>query len=527
MTILSSKAERSTSSTIGSRLSYRADARQILDEALSAEAERICFRTDSELIFAEVDSVSIESALTGGGTQKFKFQRKENGRWSDVSGYAKVLDTTRLFNDLMRADASSAADIPIDELAEAVSRTRDRFHLALKKILRNLNDRLASQPNSLVINRWRKYFAQLEPLVHDDYLDYFTAALELLECALDNGLCEIIADADHTKLKPLMQRLDSCASEYQSIPAQISALNQFGKIYSLIDRSAAADCFRLMKEKDQGNLVPYFYSDMGSQTYYSQRDILDSEAEDRTSAICESLRWLSPEAPIDKDLGVLISVDSNFFRIYAWLIYYYAQQLPEVDFIVLICGDQAEAQQLLSDGDRFVEGLNALNRSGVPTNIKFLRIPVPNFVVQPKTFYASARFYAARTLLDVYPRLYLMDADLMFTEDPTRYFDRIKDIPFAAPENLGLTYLSPWRRYLAGNIPLNRSILETDFMDDLLNYTSHGLSAQHSWMLDQNAITYAVELNFPATSVSLNSFNRPLFPPKFRSTWEQNFFARQ
>src|SRR5699024_12114399 len=93
-----------------------------------------------------------------------------------------------------------------------------------------------------------------------------------------------------------------------------------------------------------------------------------SEAEDRTSAICESLRWLSPEAPIDKDLGVLISVDSNFFRIYAWLIYYYAQQLPEVDFIVLICGDQAEAQQLLSDGDRFVEGLNALNRSGVPTN---------------------------------------------------------------------------------------------------------------------------------------------------------------
>jgi len=459
--------------------------------------------------------------------QKFKFQRKKDGRWSDVSGYAKVLDTTRLLNDLMRADASSAANIPVDELAEAISRARDRFHLALKKILRNLNDRLASQPNSLVISRWRKYFAQLEPLVHDDYLDYFTAALELLECALDNGLCEIIADTDHTKLKPLMQRLDSCASEYQSIPAQISALNQFGKIYSLIDRSAAADCFRLMKVKDQGNLVPYFYSDMGSQTYYSQRDILDSEAEDRTSAICESLRWISPEKPGDKDLGVLISVDSNFFRIYAWLIYYYAQQLPEIDFNVLICGDQAEAEQLLSDGDRFVEGLNALNRSGVPTNINFLRIPVPSFVVQPKTFYASARFYAARTLLDVFPRLYLMDADLMFTEDPTRYFDRIKDIPFAAPENLGLTYLSPWRRYLAGNIPLNRSILETDFMDDLLNYTSHGLSARQSWMLDQNAITYAVELNFPDTSVSLNSFNRPLFPPKFRSTWEQNFFSRQ
>ena len=512
---------------IGNRLSYRADARQILNEAISADAERICFRTDSDLIFSEVDSDAIESALTGGETQKFKFQRMKDGRWSDVSGYTKVLDTTRLFNDLMRADASSVAKLPIDELAEAVGRAGDRFHLALKKILRNLNDRLAAQPNSLVISRWRTYFAELEPLVQDDYLDYFLAALELLECALDNGLFEIIADSDRTKLKPLMQKLDNCASKYQSVPAQVSALNQFGKIYSLIDRSAAADCFRLMKEKDQDNLVPYFYSDMGSQTYYSQRDILDSEAEDRTNTICGSLRWLSPEKPGDSEFGILISVDSNFFRIYAWLIYFYAQQLPSVDFNVLICGDQAEAEQLISDGDRFVEGLNTLNRSGIPTNINFLRIPVPDFVVQPKTFYASARFYAARPLLDVYPRLYLMDADLMFTEDPTRFFERIKDIPFAAPENLGLTYLSPWRRYLAGNIPLNRSILGTDFMNDLLNYTSHGLSAQQSWMLDQNAITYAVELNFPDTSVSLNSFNRPLFPPKFRSTWEQNFFTRQ
>src|SRR5699024_12679338 len=158
--------------------------------------------------------------------QKFKFQRKKDGRWSDVSGYAKVLDTTRLLNDLMRADASSAANIPVDELAEAISRARDRFHLALKKILRNLNDRLASQPNSLVISRWRKYFAQLEPLVHDDYLDYFTAALELLECALDNGLREIIADTDHTKMQPLMQRLDRCASEYQTNQRQISASHQ-------------------------------------------------------------------------------------------------------------------------------------------------------------------------------------------------------------------------------------------------------------------------------------------------------------
>src|SRR5699024_4038454 len=147
---LTSKAERSTSSMIGNRLSFRADARQILNEALSADAERICFRTDSDLIFSEVDSDAIESALTGGETQKFKFQRMKDGRWSDVSGYTKVLDTTRLFNDLMRTDASSVAKLPIDELAEAVGRAGDRFHLALKKILRNLNDRLAAQPNSLV-----------------------------------------------------------------------------------------------------------------------------------------------------------------------------------------------------------------------------------------------------------------------------------------------------------------------------------------------------------------------------------------
>lgn len=507
-------------------MSYIADAQQILDEAVAAEAERICFRTASEFRFAQVDLLSIESALQGIATEKYKFQRNVNGRWSDISGYARIFDTTKLFNELTHQDPSTATNIPVTELIVAIDRSPQRFHFTLRRILSSLLDRLAARPNIQLISKWSAYFSQVALHVHDEHLEYVTSTLELLERAFTNGLDDVITTLDRSKLKNLMQELDICASSYQSAASQVAALNLFGKIYSLIDRQAAADCFKLMKDKDSHSLIPYFYTDMGALTYYTHDEIVGSEAAERTRSIRGNIQEVSVSQS-DNELGILASVDPHFFRIYGGLIYYYAQQLPHVDFNFLICGDQAEVHQLISDGNNFVSGLVTLNKSGTPNNISFFHSPVPDATPQAKTFYASARFYAVQTLLERYPRIYLMDADLTFTEDPTRYFDRIRNLPFAAPEGVGLPYLSPWRRFLAGNIPFNRAIQDTGFLDDLQNYLSHGLAAEESWMLDQNAIAYAIEMNFPETYVSLNSFNRPVFPPKFRSVWERNYFSRK
>lgn len=505
-------------------MSYFIDARMVLEEAISAKAERVCFRTADGFSFAEVSLSSIESALSGELPEKYKLQRRADRRWTDIGGYKKVFDSTKLLVDLSQ-NSDSVADLPQAELLTAIRCSPGRFHLSLKKILSSLGERLSTRPSSRLVKEWKSYFSGIEAAIDDDHFAYFISTIKLLEVALSNGLEEFVAEQDPTSLKTLVSRIDGLASSFESAPSQISALNLLGKIFSLVDRSAAADYFSLIRQKDDSDLISYFYTDVGALSYYSQSQIVSPEVSARTRSVQESIHEIAV-SHTGNELGILVSVDPNFFRIYSWLIYYYAQQLPHIDFNFLICCDQDSAKQLISDGEKYAEALSTLNKSGTPENIGYFHIPVPDFAIQQKTFYACARFYAAERLLKEYPQVYVMDADLMFTEDPTKYFSRIKDLQVAAPENIGLTYLSPWRRHLAGNIPLNRSVLNTDFLSDLQDYISYGLAAKSSWMLDQNALTYSIEKNFPRSSVSLNKYNRPIFGPKFRSTWERNYFSR-
>ncbi|WP_166827780.1 hypothetical protein [Brevibacterium limosum] len=505
-------------------MSYFIDAQTVLEEATSARAERVCFRTADDFSFAEVNLSSIESALSGETPEKYKLQRRVDRRWTDIGGYAKVFDSTRMFADLSRS-ADSVADVSRAELLTAIRSSPGRFHLSLKKILGRLGERLATRPNAQLVREWTSYFAGIEAHIDDDHFTYFISTIKLLEVALSNGLEDFVAEPDATSLKTLVSRIDGFASNFESAPSQIAALNLLGKIFSLIDRSAAADYFSLIGQKDDNDLISYFYTDVGALTYYSHGQVVSPQTSARTRSVQESIHEITV-SQTGNELGILVSVDPNFFRIYSWLIYYYAQQLPHIDFNFLICCDQDSAEQLISDGEMYAEALSTLNKSGMPENVGYFRIPVPDFANQQKTFYACARFYAVERLLKEYPQVYSMDADLMFTEDPTKFFSRVRNLRVAAPESVGLTYLSPWRRHLAGNIPLNSSVLNTDFLSDLQDYISYGLAAKSSWMLDQNALTYSIEKNFPNSSVSLNKYNRPIYGPKFRSTWERNYFSR-
>ncbi|WP_220125619.1 hypothetical protein, partial [Leptospira interrogans] len=80
-----------------------------------------------------------------------------------------------------------------------------------------------------------------------------------------------------------------------------------------------------------------------------------------------------------------------------------------------------------------------------------MRAPIPPGVENPIAFYASARFFAVEKLLRDYEHLYVMDIDLQFSEDPLSFFRRLQNTTFAVPVSSNHNYLSPWRRYMAGN----------------------------------------------------------------------------
>lgn len=64
--------------------------------------------------------------------------------------------------------------------------------------------------------------------------------------------------------------------------------------------------------------------------------------------------------------------------------------------------------------------------------------------------------------------------------------------------------------------------METGFLDGLQDYLFHGMVRRKSWMLDQNAISYAVE-GFGGDIEDVNNYSRLFRTMRFVSIWEANF----
>src|SRR5699024_8498927 len=273
--------------------------------------------------------------------------------------------------------------------------------------------------------------------------------------------------------------------------------------------------------RDQDGVIASLYSDLGAMTYFGHDDVETAAREDGPLSIRSTIRRLGGRAPKNRT-SIVVSVDPRFFRIYAPHLYFCAQQLPEIDMTILLCGTGGQAKELMGDGHRYLKSLAALNGGGYPDNLVHYFVPVPKTVPERRTFYAAARFFAAPVLLQDYRNLYLMDADLAVDAHPGTFLKKVRDLPVAVPKSAGASALSPWRRFMAGNIPLSRRAMETGFRDDLQNYLFHGMARRNSWMLDQNALSYAVE-RFDGDIEDVNDYSRPFRTMRFMSTWEANF----
>src|SRR5699024_3285521 len=105
--------------------------------------------------------------------------------------------------------------------------------------------------------------------------------------------------------------------------------------------------------------------------------------------------------------------------------------------------------------------------------------------------------------------------------DPRPFMDKLESTPFATPLTKGSLGVSPWRRYMAGNVIASQEYLESVVLDRFHDYLSVGLTEENSWMLDQNGLAYAIE--------SLDNYSplgaRPASVGSFMGQWEKNFRA--
>ena len=497
------------------------DARAIAAEATAAGAGRVTFLAEGKFVFSPVDEVVIASVLGTSRPQRYKFQIEVDGRWTDHSKYKVIDASTSVLDALREGDLQTVGDVPTQQLARAAAAEPRVFSTALRGLSRHLSDRLTADPTTAITQPALRILDSLAENHDDPNLRYLRGVVNLLDSVAGPSLKALIKGHDQGEaLASATARVDADPILYSTAEGKIAASNVLGKIHSMHSRELAAPHFRQLRELDESGLIEHFYVDMGAMTYFSSSDLDDRAAED-AAQIRASIEPLDGQRTRNR-AAVAMSMDPRFYRIYGPLVHYYAQQLPAVDVNIILCGESGDVDEVIADSQVFVQALDRFNHSGASENVHYYRMPVPGFAIEPKTFYASARFFAAQTMLEHYESVYLMDADLTTDVDPQPFFRRIASVSFGTPHTNGFHVISPWRRYMAGNVPLNRAILETPVLDELQTYLAYGLRSRSSWMLDQNALAYVIERH-PEHYTEINQYKRPFSAPKFRSVWEKNF----
>lgn len=491
----------------------------ILQHAVATGAERICFLVHGRYAFAGLDAEAIDSVLEQ-RPARYKLQVKRDGRWADVSKYMPASPGAQALDDIREGDLESALRSTPDEIGNAANGDPRSLVRAVRGLSRLLADSMAGR-GTVSASKARDVLDSIGTRVDSPHVRYLQGIADLYVALLAFPAEDLLSgELVESAVGSLEARINADPERYSSSEGKSAAATILGKLLSNTDRTSAARHFRRAREGNNSTVIRDLYIDMGVMTYFDEAEVENTQNPVDPVGIRGSIRPVTNIDP-QNPTGVLVSVDPRFFRIYGPLLYFYAQQMPDIDYTILLCGPDDEVHQAISDGADFGHALNVLNRSGL-ANIHFYSVALPSIVPEPKTFYASARFFAAQMMLERYPSVYLMDADLTTDVDPRPFFQRIADVPFAGPAQKNFTALSPWRRYMAGNIHLSRSILNGAMLNDLQRYLAAGLSQCDSWMLDQNALAYAIERNH-SDFTDLSIFDRPFTPPRFRSVWEKSF----
>lgn len=409
-----------------------------------------------------------------------------------------------------------------DAIHRASLQKPEQFAVALIKYLRLATIRFGKTFNPRALENDLRTLDQLPRDSSTPHLKYVSAVIRLYAESSHLGLEDAVEQQSPEKLlSRLHQIVNNPDGPYLTTEGKLAAQVMLGKLYSLNDREKAAHHFQAALGLDATGLIPLFYVDTGVATYFTSNQIDDNSSSDRAANVTSSITKMSANPPVG-DSSIVISVDARFFRIYAPTFLYYAQQLPDLDYAILVCGTEDETLELMRDGRALLRALDALNHNGTGPNLHFYSVAVPDFVVETKTFFACARFFAAPLLLQQFKSLTLLDADMTTVTDPREQIRRSSNYTFAAVASSGYTSLSPWRRNLAGNVVISREAQAEGILSDICGYLIHGLALKSSWMLDQNALTYGIERH-AELSFDLGVAPRPFSQHSFRETWEHNF----
>ncbi|MEV8144227.1 hypothetical protein [Specibacter sp. NPDC078709] len=205
--------------------------------------------------------------------------------------------------------------------------------------------------------------------------------------------------------------------------------------------------------------------------------------------------WHSANYSTNSTVTVLYSGNVAFLRRYLGRIFFYLIAQPQLSAHIHIVADSAEALSFITEADSLLMAMHSFagRDSDVPSIAWSSSVP-PEAIGNLITYFACARYLVALDVMTKHDSaIWIQDVDLFPTSPITNTKDSLDLFDVALVQSDGLNFMAPWRRYLAGNVYINQTDNAREFLRFVSEYITFFLSREHSWMLDQNALDWAVE----------------------------------
>lgn len=408
----------------------------------------------------------------------------------------------------------SAAAVSAEDVLWLAKERSDLYDNALKKLGYTMAEQAFKHSVDDVFQKYRDFTGPWIDRINHPASRLLKARLNAYESAWNAGMGDLRVDSSPDDARAVSERIARLYEGSGNL-TEVQTLALRGQVESLWSRDVAGQTFEEVRGHPKNASLAKSW-DQGALSYFNSNQVFER------SRSAENIVGTVPEVATSKSAFV-ISVDPVFFRIYAPMFLFNAQQIPEVDLVLLVCAGADEAGELIEESRQYLEALSRMNKQNVPRNVHFHAFPVPDWVGDRTTFYACARFLALPQILEQYEYVYSIDADLIMRYDPTAFFRKTAKVVLSFPHIAGSLGMVPWRRYMAGNLVATQKLLGASFIGDLESYITAGLDQPRAWTLDQNALAYAVERGDPGVYEPLENYSRPLITSTFMNRWERNY----
>ena len=425
---------------------------------------------------------------------KYKYQLQRSGRWTDVTKYM-LIEKDDIFEEVL-LEKKQILNNPKDlvYILSNLERKSDsilsnNLHKSVSMFMRYLwkQTKYVHRNAELLVSALKEKYGYTESYL-GNVIFYIDMYLKIKKDFIENSANDKYFNALYnSQNKGLYSALENYVEECDKYSLNIQMANMIaGKLLSFLgNRVGAIERFEKIRNFND-DFVMKLKIDQGVYTYTG----LEASKYDERNQI----RFLSSTVPT-RPLTLLVSLDTNFLRLYGVNILFTASVLKKYHFHLHVIGERAEAEKLIEETVELFDVINNYRKVVSPVVAPtFSTEEVPDNIPDAKTYYACSRYIHADTFMDHFSSdLYILDADLFFSDDPGDYFDKLAKHDISLPFSRGVQCLCPWRRILAGNVYLKNNLLSRQFVRIVSDYILQNIRKDVSWTLDQNALTYAYE----------------------------------